>query len=81
VSWHPDFWRAQFSRILDPENRIIGYELRPLYYPFVYGIADFMDVDYWLKPDRSVKITIKLKPQIDRMLHEGGGDGKGGGGK
>jgi hypothetical protein len=79
VSWHPDFWRTQFSRILDPENRTIGYEVRPLYYPLVYGIVDVLDVDYWLKPDGTVKITISLKQQIDRMLHEGGGRADGGG--
>jgi hypothetical protein len=77
VSSHPDVWQTQVGQILDLENRIIGYEVRPLYSPVVHGIADVMDVDYWLRPEGTVRITIRLKPQIERMLHGGNGHGMG----
>ncbi len=83
VSWPPTFWRIVFSRILDPENRTIGYEVRPFYDAVVYGTSDVMDIDYWLKPDGTVTVKIKLKPRILRMLFGDGGAGvgQGGGGK
>lgn len=83
VSWPPTFWRIVFSRILDPENRTIGYEVRPFYEAIVYGSPDVMNIDYWLKPDRTVQVKIKLKPEILRMLYGGGGAGlgQGSGGK
>jgi hypothetical protein len=79
VSWHPSFLRSQLSRILDPENRTIGYELRPLYFPIVYGIPDVLDVDYWLKPEGMVTVKIKLKPEIERKFFGGSGSQWGGG--
>ena len=83
VSWPPTFWRIVFSRILDPENRTIGYEVRPFYDAIVYGTSDVMDIDYWLKPDGKVKVVIKLKPRILRLLFggDGIGVGQGGGGR
>jgi hypothetical protein len=80
VSFHNSFWRSQLSRILDPNGNIIGYELRPLYNNFVYGISDVMDVYYWLKEGGKIKITIRLVPQIERSIKFPGGDGSGGGG-
>jgi len=83
VNWPPTFWRIVFSRILDPENRTIGYEVRPFYDAIAYGTADVMDVNYWLKPHGIVQVKIKLKPRVIRMLYggDGAGNGQGGGGK
>jgi len=80
VSFHNSFWRSQLSSILDPNGNIIGYELRPLYNNFVYGISDVMDVYYWLKEGGKIKVTIRLVPQVERSIKFPGGDGAGGGG-
>lgn len=72
VSQHPDFSRSLLSRILDKEGKIIGYELRPLYYPLRFGISDILDIDYWINNGK-VKIIIRLIPSVERQLF--GGDG------
>jgi hypothetical protein len=78
VSFHHAFWRSQLSSILDPNGKIIGYELRPLYNNFVYGRSDVMDVHYWLKEGGKIKVTIRLVPEIERAIRSPGGDGSGG---
>ncbi len=72
VSFHNAFWRSQLSRILDPHGNTIGYELRPLYRPFVYGSSDVMDVYYWPKKDNTIKVTIRLIPSVERQRFPGG---------
>jgi hypothetical protein len=79
VSFHRSFWHSQLSKIIDNKGNIIGYELRPLYLPFSYGISDVMDVYYWLKKGNKVKVTIRLTPSIERLRVTGGNDGPSGG--
>ena len=63
VSFNNDFWRSQLSRILDDRGNIIGYELRPLYHPFVYGRDDLLEVYYRVK-DGKVIAYITLIPEV-----------------
>jgi hypothetical protein len=63
VSFHNAFWRSQLSKILDEKGNTIGYEVRPLYLPFVYGRADLLEVYYKIK-DGKVIAYIRLTPQI-----------------
>jgi hypothetical protein len=79
VNFHPSFWRSQLSRILDKEGKVIGYEVRPLYRPFTFGISDVLDVNYWLKEKGRVKVTIKLIPSIEKNKLPGGDAGSAGG--
>jgi hypothetical protein len=79
VNFHPSFWRSQLSRILDKEGKAIGYEVRPLYRPFTYGISDILDVNYWLKEKGRVKVTIRLIPSIEKNKLPGGDAGSAGG--
>jgi len=72
VSHNPNFRRARLSRILDSENSTIAYEVRPLYFPIVYGVADVVDVDYLLERDGTVKVTVKLKSSLESHLGSGG---------
>jgi hypothetical protein len=69
ISYHNAFYRSQLSKIVDDKGNTIGYELRPLYMPFVFGRSDVLEVDYWLK-DGKVKVTIKLHPSVERALPE-----------
>jgi hypothetical protein len=62
---------TQLREILGPDTRVVGYELRPLYFPFVYGVDDVLDTNYVLRGDKVV-IWIRLDPFIERMIH---GDG------
>jgi hypothetical protein len=71
------FQRPQLSKIIAPSGVIVGYEVRPLYYPFVYGSGDVLLKDYRIK-DHKVVIWIKLAPWVENMLSGGSGknDGK-----
>ena len=70
VSFHSAFWRSQLSKILDEKGNTIGYEVRPLYRPFIYGRADLIDVYYRIK-DGKVIIYIKLTPDVSDTLFFG----------
>lgn len=67
-----NFWHSQLSRVVGLSGETLGYEVRPLYYPLAFGIPDVLDVDYSLR-DSTVRLTIRLKPQVERQLF--GGDG------
>jgi hypothetical protein len=71
ISEHNAFMSPVLERILDEGGNTIGYELRPLYLPFVYGITDVLEVDYWLKEKGIVKIVIKLSPRVKRKFLRG----------
>ena len=81
VTFHqPSFWRTQLIKIINPEGNIIGFELKPLYFPFAYGRIDVLDIYYWLEKGGKIKVTIKLKPSIETLKFHPGGDGGFGGG-
>jgi hypothetical protein len=72
VNFHNAFWRSQLSRITDNNGNTIGYELRPLYLSFYFGVSDIFDVYYWQKDNGIVKVTIKLIPFVERLRLPGG---------
>lgn len=59
---------------MDFNDRIIGYEIRPLYKPFVYGMSDMIEVDYWLLKDGKVKVTIRFSATTEEEHHLRGVD-------
>jgi len=64
------FQSSQLSKIIAPSGVIVGYEVMPLYYPFVYGSGDVLLRDYRIK-DHKVVIWIKLAPWVENMLSGG----------
>ena len=74
VGCNTSFSRAQVTSIVAPNGETIGYEVRPLYMSFTYGVDDVLDVDYWLK-DSKVLIYVRLLPSIEMMRQDGGGGG------
>ena len=79
VSFHNAFWRSQLSKIPDEKGTTIGYELRPLYRPFVYGRDDLLEVYYRVK-DGKVIAFIRLIPEVFNTFFWGDlpGDSMGG---
>jgi hypothetical protein len=69
IGYHNAFLRPQVSKIIDRKGNTIGYEVRPLYIPFVFGRSDVLEVDYWLKGD-TVRVTIKIALSIEKALPE-----------
>ena len=66
------FRNAQARSIVAPSGDILGYEIRPLYHSFAYGLDDVLSVHYRLR-DNTVIVTISLDPSVEKMLREGGG--------
>jgi hypothetical protein len=64
------FQGSQLREIIAPGGERVGYEIRPVYYAFVYGAGDPISVDYWLKGD-TVVIQIRLTPWAERFLFGG----------
>lgn len=63
ISWHNSFHQSQLRGIIDENGNVLGYELRPLYLPFTFGIDDIMDIDYRMRADK-IAVIIRLKPFI-----------------
>lgn len=70
VSFSPYFSSTLTKRIIGEKGEIIGYEVRPLYQPFVYGARDVLEVDYFLRAGGRVKVTVNPWPHLDR-IHPG----------
>lgn len=64
-----EFHGERFLSIRDEKGEIIGYELRPLYFPLTFGTDDVIDVDYALKENRVI-IYVKLKPSLEKSRRD-----------
>jgi len=51
---------------MDETGMVIGFELRPLYLPFVYGTSDVLDIDYRSRGEKVI-VTIRLKPFLEQQ--------------
>jgi hypothetical protein len=69
IGYHNAFLSHRLSKIIDDKGNTIGYEVRPLYLPFVFGRSDVLEVDYSLTGEK-VKVIIKIIPSIERALPE-----------
>jgi hypothetical protein len=73
VSRHRDFSGSTYMRRIAGETgETIGYELRPLYDYFVYGMTDVLDIDYLLGEEGKVRVLIDLDERLKRELEDGG---------
>lgn len=72
VRFHHDFWKSQLSKIIDKQGNVIGYEIRPLYYPMIYGNPDILHV-YYKKTDGKTIVYIRLYQNLETMPFEDGG--------
>ena len=73
VSWHSSVLRTQTAKILLPDGKIIGYEIRPLYMSTEFGRADVMYVDYFPKGNNRIEVHVHLYPDIEKKFISGGG--------
>jgi hypothetical protein len=76
VKFHSSFWKIKLSKIIDSEGKILGFEVKPLYFPFFHGTSDLLDIYYWPQKGGKIKVTIKLIPSVERLkFHPEGGGG------
>jgi hypothetical protein len=71
IHCHSSYKDSRLSSIVDNDGNILGYELRPIYFPFTFGTDDVLDTFYWIRDDK-INVSIKLKPSIERLLSGGG---------
>ncbi len=62
------------STLYDKEN-IIGYELKPLYFPWIFGILEPVETVY-KKEEGFILIYIRLNPMVERQLNFEGDSNK-----
>lgn len=72
VSNHWNFSGTLMKRIESETGETIGYEVRPLYQYFVYGMTDVLDIDYRLGEEGKVRVLIDLDERLKRLLEDGG---------
>lgn len=73
ISAHQDYHTHRMKKILGENGTIIGYEIKPIYYPFVYGFTEVLDVDYFLLENGMVKVTINVIPPVKELFLGGNG--------
>ena len=56
---------SQLRKILGPGGNSIGFELKPLYSPVLFGIRDVLDVSYVIK-EQKVTAYIKLDSNVEK---------------
>jgi hypothetical protein len=61
-------WQTVVRRIPDDSGGTIGYEVRPLYFPLEFGQTDVLLTSYALR-DGKVKASIRLDPDVERMIY------------
>ncbi len=66
-------WQTQLRRIPDDSGGTIGYEVRPLYIPYEFGMPDVLRIHYTLR-NGVVRVYIKVDPDVQRALEASGGD-------
>ena len=74
VGWHHSFRSAIISKIRDENGSLLGYEVRPLYYPLDFGSSDILDVTYF-KSGNKIIVKIKLIEPVEKILS--GSDSRG----
>lgn len=63
----PSYNHTEVKEIRDPAGNLLGYEVRPIYQPFVYGDnGDVLNITYFLKHEDKISVWIRLKHGIDQ---------------
>lgn len=52
-------------------NYIFGYEIKPIYYPWIFGILEPVETTY-KKEDSYINVFIKLNPRVEKQIYNGG---------
>jgi hypothetical protein len=67
-------WQTQLQRIPDDSGGTIGYEVRPLYVPYEFGMPDVLRISYSLQ-NGVVRVYIRVNRDVERAIEGLGGDG------
>jgi len=70
IDCHTSFQSERLSSVSDEKGVVLGYELRPLYFPLTYGVDDILLTDYSIQGDKVV-VWIRVIPSVERMRSGG----------
>lgn len=73
INCHTSANGERLSSVTDQQGTVLGYELRPLYFPLTYGVDDILLTDYRIQGD-TVIVRIGIIPAVERMLSGGFSD-------
>jgi len=62
---------AMKCSIIKDEDNIIGYELKSIYFPWVYGVLEPVQTVY-KKKDNTVEIFVTLNPRVQKQIDANG---------
>ncbi|WP_028844982.1 hypothetical protein [Thermodesulfovibrio thiophilus] len=62
---------AMKCSIIKDEDNIIGYELKSIYFPWVYGVLEPVQTVY-KKKDNTVEIFVTLNPHVQKQIDTNG---------
>jgi len=68
-----------FRSIPDGAGGILGYEVRPLFFPTEFGFPDIMLINYVQLKDGMIRTYIKLHPDVEKQLAASGDKSDSGG--
>lgn len=66
ISRNSAFQQSRISGIIDDRGNVLGYEIRPLYFPIVYGAEDVMEINYSMDANKII-VYVRLNPSVDKM--------------
>jgi hypothetical protein len=67
VSRHSSFGGSKIERIIDDYERVVGYEVRPLFLQTTFGSKDILDISYRQR-DNHIDIYVRLDSNIEQKL-------------
>lgn len=73
INCHTSVRGERLSSVSDEKGVVLGYELRPLYFPLTYGVDDILLTDYRIQEDKVV-VGIRVIPSVERMISGGFND-------
>lgn len=77
AGFNPAFNGTVVRSILGPDGSVIGYEIRPIYQAFTYGLSDVLITTYYEQKDGIIRAWIRLHPEIESQRTGGDHDGHG----
>lgn len=56
--------------VIRDKNSVFGYELKPIYFPWIFGILEPVKTVY-KKQNDTITIFIRLNPQVEKQIYNG----------
>lgn len=58
-------------REIKEADRTLGFEIKPVYYPWIFGISEPLETTY-KKNGNKIDVFIRLNPRVEKQIYNGG---------